>query len=81
MPHQPASPLIIDRRSFLRLSAVGAGMLGLASTSFALTGCAPGDSAPGAGGRAVVRRRPAQPRARAARSAAAERSSSAEDSG
>ncbi|WP_347346351.1 ABC transporter substrate-binding protein [Microbacterium sp.] len=50
MPHQPASPLIIDRRSFLRLSAVGAGMLGLASTSFALTGCAPGDSAPGAGG-------------------------------
>jgi len=53
MPHYSGSPLLVDRRSFLRLSALGAGALTLGSSALALTGCAPGGSGSGAGGGAV----------------------------
>lgn len=49
MLHPSGSPITLDRRSFLRFSALGIGVLTLSGSSFALTGCAPGDDSSGGG--------------------------------
>ncbi|WP_309105176.1 ABC transporter substrate-binding protein [Microbacterium sp.] len=48
MSHPSGSLLTLDRRSFLRLGALGAGALALGATPFALVGCAAGEGGAGA---------------------------------
>lgn len=54
MPHNSAFPLIVDRRSFLRLGALGVGSVALGTSALTLAGCAPAGESGGGGGGALV---------------------------